>query len=353
MTSELVFDMTSDEILSIHQQVDLQGYNTLAVPVTARWFAAINHQQQLQQALAFAQQQSTQVVVLGGGSNLLLPEQLDALVVHILLHGRKVVAETDTEVLVAIAAGENWHQTVLWCLHRGYHGLENLALIPGSVGAAPIQNIGAYGVELAQCFESLEAVNIATGERVSLNREQCQFGYRDSIFKQQLLDKLVITQVTLRLQRQFIPVLTYPALQQQLADRLPQQLAAEEVVGAVMAIRQSKLPDPQQLPNAGSFFKNPVVTQATYEQLRQRFPQLVAYPQSDGRYKLAAGWLLDKAGWKGKMVNRIAMHQQQALVLTNPDRRSARDIQQFVTEVQTSISARFGVQLEIEPRVYS
>ena len=333
----------------------MQSLNTLAVPSTARWFTEITDESDLLAALNFAAQHRHSVLVLGGGSNVVLSEHFPGLVIKMAITGIRVIAETDTDVYLTIGAGENWHQLVLWCVKKGYYGIENLALIPGTVGAAPIQNIGAYGVELADIFDHLDAIEIASGVKQRFNREECQFGYRDSIFKNQLKDQTVITQVGLRLSKQPCWNLSYPALAKAM-EAYPATLTsvptAQLIADTVIAVRQSKLPDPQKIPNVGSFFTNPLVTVKDYQNLRQRCPQIVSYPQAQTHYKLAAGWLLDNAGWGGKFIGGVGMHNRQALVLINPEKHSGTDIIAFAKLVQADIADRYGVQLEVEPRIY-
>lgn len=338
--------------LDIQEQVSLQTYNTLAVDVTTRWFVAVRTNEQLCSALQFVKTQQCPLLLLGGGSNVVLTDDFSGLTVLIQTQGVHVEQQSDTRVLLSVAAGENWHDTVMYSVKQGWYGLENLALIPGSVGAAPIQNIGAYGVELTQCLEYLEAIDIDTQTLQRFDRDACQFAYRDSIFKHALKDKVVITRVVFTLSTTPVWSLDYPALQQALGGYDKAQLSSEQVAQAVIAIRQSKLPDPALIPNAGSFFKNPIVDIALYQELREQYPQLVAYAVDEGRYKLAAGWLLDNAGWKGRWLNRIAMHDKQALVLTNPHKQSGKALLAFVDTVIDDIQRVYGVQLEIEPRIY-
>jgi UDP-N-acetylmuramate dehydrogenase len=337
----------------IQEDVSLQHYNTLAVDVSTRWFVIIDTIEQLQEALDFVKAKNCPLLVLGGGSNVVLAKDFTGLTLLIKTRDIHIEKETGTQIFLSVAAGENWHDTVMYCVDQGWYGLENLALIPGSVGAAPIQNIGAYGVELTQCFSYLEALDIATGERLSVDNQACQFAYRDSVFKQSLKDKVIITRVVLVLSKTPTWSLNYPALQNALKGYELSALTSQQVAQVVIAIRQSKLPDPKDIPNAGSFFKNPIVDAGCYERLREQYPQLVAYEQSDGRYKLAAGWLLDQAGWKGKWVNDIAMHDQQALVLTNPHRRSGSELLDFTDQVISDIQQKYGIYLEVEPRIYT
>jgi UDP-N-acetylmuramate dehydrogenase len=337
----------------IQENISLQKYNTLAVDASTRWFAAIVSVEQLQEALAFVKAQNCPLLILGGGSNVVLGKDFLGLTILIKTCGMTIEKETHAQVFLSVAAGESWHNTVMYCVDQGWYGLENLALIPGSVGAAPIQNIGAYGVELTQCFSYLEALDIHTGKSIRFDHAACQFAYRDSIFKQSLKDKMIITRVVFVVSKTPVWSLNYPALQHALKDYPLSTLTSQQVAQAVMTIRQSKLPDPQDIPNAGSFFKNPIVDDICHRRLRQKHPQLVAYQQNDGGYKLAAGWLLEQAGWKGKWINEIAMHHQQALVLTNPSRRSGKELLDFTDQVITDVYQKYGIHLEVEPRIYA
>jgi UDP-N-acetylmuramate dehydrogenase len=251
-----------------------------------------------------------------------------------------------------VAAGENWHELVEYSLDNGFYGLENLSLIPGSVGAAPIQNIGAYGVELKDVFAELSALNIQSGLMVTFTNESCQFGYRDSIFKQSLKDQYIITSVTFKLRKVPELNLEYPALRAALIDIPEGEITVEQVSAAVIAIRQSKLPDPVQIPNVGSFFKNPIIPVSQFEHLKSSYPTIVSYPIDAQRVKLAAGWLIDQAGWRGREVNGVKVHRDQALVLTNPGKLEGKLILQLADSVVASVQEKFGVVLEMEPRVY-
>lgn len=331
---------------------NIQKLNTLAVPAVAQYFVSVQSDDELREALAFAKTEQLPLLILGGGSNIVLRADFPGLVIHIKTRGLAVVAENDECVWLKAAAGENWHQLVEYTLDNGYCGLENLSLIPGSVGAAPIQNIGAYGVELKDVFAELTALDIQSGLMVTFTRESCQFGYRDSIFKQSLKDRYVITSITLKLSK--IPTLNlqYPALRAALVDIPESEISPGQVSAAVIAIRQAKLPDPQQIPNVGSFFKNPVIPTEQFASLKQQFPGLVSYPVDDRQVKLAAGWLIDQAGWRGREVDGVKIHPEQALVLTNPGKRDGKLVLQLAGQVVASVQAKFGVVLEMEPRVY-
>lgn len=331
---------------------NLQKHNTLAVPAIADWFVGVSSDQELREALARAGEDSLPFLILGGGSNLVLRDDFHGLVIHLQTKGKTLVEETDDYVLLRVAAGENWHSLVEYTLGQGFYGLENLSLIPGSVGAAPIQNIGAYGVELKDVFAELTAVEIASGIAVTFTRESCLFGYRESIFKQALKDKYVITQVTLKLHKTPKLVLDYPALREALDAENLDEISPQQVSEAIIAIRQSKLPDPRAIPNVGSFFKNPVVTRAQYEQLQQAHPGLVAFPQDEQQVKLAAGWLIEKSGWRGREYAGARVHERQALVITNPQRLSGAAVLALADAVKAEVFCKFGVELEMEPRIY-
>jgi UDP-N-acetylmuramate dehydrogenase len=297
-------------------------------------------------ALALARQRQWPLLVLGGGSNLVLSGDFPGLCLQVALRGISHEILDSQWVCVTAAAGENWHEFVALCLRQGWHGLENLALIPGTVGASPIQNIGAYGVEMGDFLSHLEAIDRQTGERRRFSVRECRLGYRDSLFKRQARDRYVITSVSFRLRRQPKPNLTYRVLAEALAgEGAPTPRA---LFDAVIAIRQQKLPDPRALPNAGSFFKNPVVSLEHYQSLKARFPALSAYPDSGGM-KLAAGWLIDQAGWKGVGEGGAAVHDAQALVLVNRGGATGADVRRIAAAIGDDVFARFGVRLEPEP----
>ncbi len=328
----------------------LQSLNTLGVAVTAARFGTVDSIESLKAGLALAQRENLPWLVLGGGSNLVLTRDYPGLVLHMVWQGRSLIEETATHWRVQANAGESWHALVQWTLVQGWPGLENLALIPGTVGAAPIQNIGAYGLELAGRFEVLEAFDTLSGEQVRLNRADCYFGYRDSIFKRQP-QRYIILNVTLALPKDWQPVVGYRDIAQQLAAHNVGTPTAQQIFDAVVTVRRRKLPDPLQLGNVGSFFKNPVVSARQQQTLLAQHPQLVSYPQADGRYKLAAAWLIDQCGWRGKSLGPARVHDQQALVLVNPGQASGADIMQLARTIQRDVEARFGVMLEPEPLI--
>ena len=326
---------------------DLTAFNTLGLPAFARSFVTLDDMTALP-IIGRLLREHDQACVLGGGSNVVLSRQIDSLIVHIGLRGISPISEVDTGYVISAAAGENWHAFVGHCVQAGFYGLENLALIPGQVGAAPVQNIGAYGLEVAQCLHSVTAWDLSRQESVVLDAAECAFGYRDSRFKHEP-HRWIILSVQFRTSKVWQPRLDYPDLQRhsRLADLAT--LTPRDVYEAVCDIRRSKLPDPAVIGNAGSFFKNPVVAAQEYARLKEKFPGVVAYALPDGSAKLAAGWLIDQAGWKGRRLGRAAVHDRQALVLTNAGGADAEDILQLSRAIQTDVMARYGVALEPEP----
>jgi UDP-N-acetylmuramate dehydrogenase len=288
-------------------------------------------------------------LVLGCGSNILLTSDFPGLVLHMELRGIAIERQDTRATYIRVAAGENWHQLVLWTLAHGFGGLENLSLIPGSVGAAPIQNIGAYGVEVKDCIESVTAFDFETGKVFTLPKNECAFAYRDSVFKHSLHNRAVILDVTLALRRDWQPNARYAELAEELLAREIKAPTAKDISDAVIAIRHRKLPDPAVVGNAGSFFKNPLVPAAQRDALLQRHPQLVSYAQPDGSYKLAAGWLIDQCGWKGRCAGAAGVYEKQALVLVNRGGASGHQIWQLAQDIRADVMSRFGVQLEAEP----
>ncbi len=338
-------------MLDIQSSVPLKSMNTLALPATAEHFCRVDTLDMLREVLAWARGQRLKVMVLGGGSNVILADNIPGLVVAMAIPGIELETQDKDLRLVHVGAGENWHQLVLHSLAKGWFGLENLSLIPGLAGAAPIQNIGAYGVELSELFRSLTALHVNTGEQVILSAEDCQFAYRDSVFKHAGRDQYVITSLTLALSSQPALRLDYPALQQAIEQNNLSEVTPEVVSRIVCDIRRSKLPDPRDIPNVGSFFKNPVISSEQAEQLASDYPQLVTYLQSDGSVKLAAGWLVDQAGWKGVSRGPVGVHPQQALVLTNRG-GTCKQLLALADEIIRSVQNKFAITLELEPRVY-
>ncbi|SDN22530.1 UDP-N-acetylmuramate dehydrogenase [Vreelandella arcis] len=332
--------------MAVQREVDLSHANTLRLPCVAERYAAPRTLNQLQSVLAQANRLGWAVTLLGGGSNVLLPARLSGIVIRPAFAQWWLKAEGN-QLFAHVGAGVNWHRLVMELAAAGLWGTENLALIPGDCGAAPVQNIGAYGVELADVIEAVQVVDRSSGHVRWLNRDACQFGYRDSIFKGALAENVVISQLVLRLSRLPMAKLGYGDL----ASRLPESPTPLAVANAVCAIRREKLPDPEELANAGSFFKNPFVTDQVADELRQQYPDMPCFPQGDGRTKLAAGWLIDQCGLKGFRQGAFAVHQRQALVLVHFGGGNRQGLLALARTVSEKVAARFGVTLTPEPRL--
>lgn len=339
--------------------VPLQAHNTFGIVAKAHRLVRVGSVADAQAVAADPVLSVAPKFVLGGGSNLVLTGDVKPLVLKVEVQGIRLVADTPKAWVVEAGGGEGWHDVVAWTLAHGYPGLENLALIPGTVGASPVQNIGAYGVELQDRFESLDAVDLATGRPFTLNAAQCAFGYRDSVFKHPperagdlgLAGRALITHVRLRLPKPWKPVLGYADLDKKMAETGVTDPSAQQIFEWVCAIRRAKLPDPQVVGNAGSFFKNPTVTPEQCADIIAREPRLVHYPMVDGNIKLAAGWLIDACGWKGKSVGQASVYEKQALVLVNRGGATGGEVMTLAKAIQTSVYERFGIRLEPEPVV--
>ncbi|RJX77679.1 UDP-N-acetylmuramate dehydrogenase [Pseudomonas sp. LS-2] len=337
--------------LQIQSNVSLKPYNTFGVDVRARFFAQAHTDQEVREALAYAAEHKLELLVVGGGSNLLLTGDIHALVLRMASRGIRIIHEDCGAAVVEAEAGEPWHPFVQEMLARGLSGLENLSLIPGTVGAAPMQNIGAYGVELKDIFNSLVALDRHTGELRAFSLEECAFGYRDSVFKHET-GRWLILRVRFNLSFAATLHLEYGPVRQKLEEQGIKSPTPLNVSRAICAIRSEKLPDPAVLGNAGSFFKNPVVSAALAERIKQTHPGLVAYPQPDGQMKLAAGWLIEQAGWKGFREGDAGVHALQSLVLVNYGSASGVELVNLARRIQGDILQRFGVSLEMEPNLY-
>ncbi|MBX3634082.1 MAG: UDP-N-acetylmuramate dehydrogenase [Rubrivivax sp.] len=339
--------------LNVQLRASLREHNSFGLPAVAATLVRLASESDVKRVVDHPEYGRAPKLVLGGGSNLVLTRDVPGVVLKVEIPGRRLVAETDEAWIVEFGAGENWHDAVAWTLQQGWPGLENLALIPGLVGAAPVQNIGAYGVELKDRFESLDAVDLVTGRSVTLDAAACRFGYRDSVFKHDdfggLAGKSVITRVRLRLPRPWQPVLGYLDLERRMAETGNHAPDAQTIFDWVCAIRRAKLPDPAAIGNAGSFFKNPVVTPEQCRDIIGRDPEIVHYTMPDGSCKLAAGWLIDACGWKGKSVGRAGVYEKQALVLVNRGGASGAEVVTLARAIQESVYGRFGIRLEPEP----
>ena len=338
---------------TILEKVSLQSYNSLALPAEAEYFCAVENHSDLLAALAFARSRDMPVTPLGGGSNIVLAGDIPGLVILVNLKGISSRLENGS-AYITFGAGENWHDQVQHCLQQGWYGLENLSLIPGNMGAAAIQNIGAYGVELGDLFVSLTAMDRLSGELVEFDRAGCEFGYRDSLFKNAARDRYIIVDICLGLGLEPQLNIQYPALQALVDQHLATgaEITPELVSTMVCQIRREKLPDPSITPNAGSFFKNPVISQAKALQLAQQYPQMPRYAQANGDSKVPAGWLIEQCGFKGLQRGPVAVHQDQALVLVNLGGASGAQLLALGEEVRTAVLEHFEIALEIEPRIY-
>ena len=332
--------------MEIHQKFNLKEYNTFGIAATAAHFVQIYNEYDLRSALDYANRFNLPVLILGMGSNLLFTKDFNGLVIQIAWRGIEWFEESDQ---VTVSCGENWHDFVIYCLNKRLHGIENLALIPGNVGAAPIQNIGAYGVELSEFIYEVKALDKRTGEIVKFNNERCEFTYRGSFFKGEEGEHFVVTEVTLQLTRNWKPNISYKALQKALTSEKP---SPQQVLNTVCNIRQSKLPDPGTLGNAGSFFKNPIISREKFSSLQEIFANIPVFEIEIGDFvKLPAAWLVEKAGWKGKRHGKAAVSTNHALVLVNPGKASGQDIQALAQEISASVREKFGITLEPEVRL--
>jgi len=342
--------------MDIRENISLKPFNTFGIEVRARRFAAFSTLEELRELLdrceGKEEKGNKRPLLLGGGSNLLFTRDVDGWVLKNDVPGITVTGQRDHKVWVRAGAGEHWHGFVLHCLEQGWSGMENLSLIPGNVGASPMQNIGAYGVELASIFEELEAWDMEDRKLVTFSRSDCAFGYRESYFKRAGRDRFVILNVTYRLDT--VPAFhtEYGAIREELGKMGVTELSARAISEAVIRIRSSKLPDPKRIGNAGSFFKNPEVGLTDYEDLRAAHPELVGYPLPGGRVKLAAGWLIEKAGWKGFRRGDAGCHQRQALVLVNYGQATGGEIWRLSQEIMDDVYRKFGVRLEREVNIY-
>ena len=329
---------------------NLKHFSTFHVSAFARYFINVTDIASLKEALKFATEKELPFMLIGQGSNLLFRENYPGVILEMNVHGKKILTEEDGGVLVKARCGENWHAFVQWCLDNKCYGLENLSLIPGNIGAAPVQNIGAYGVELCEVMESLEALEIATGELKTFSNADCRFSYRSSVFKEELKDQYVIYSVSFRLNRKADVKIEYASLANALKGVQEEKITPELVSKMVCEIRSSKLPSPSKLGNAGSFFWNPVISAEEFSTLQKNFPKIVAYPNGD-KVKLAAAWLIEQAGWKGYRDGDVGVHQDHALVLVNYGLGTGEQLVTLSEQIQTSVQEKFGIYLTPEVRI--
>lgn len=331
------------------EHIDLKSYNTFGISVKCRILYKIRSNFDLHRIL---EEEKGPYFILGGGSNLLLTKDQELIVLKNEIQGIEVLSESEDEILLKVGGGIVWHEFVLWSIEQGYGGVENLSLIPGTVGAAPIQNIGAYGVELEQVFHALIAINLETGQEVTFSKDECAFGYRDSIFKQTLKGQYFIVSVILRLTKNQHQLNTsYGAISNELEKRGINEPTIKDISDVVIDIRQSKLPDPAVIGNSGSFFKNPIIPLVQYEQLIKTFPIMPSYPVDEKQVKIPAGWLIDQAGWKGKRIGDAGSYEKQALVLVNHGEASGKEILDFAFMIIEDVKGKFGIELTPEVNI--
>ena len=340
--------------MTIQSNFSLKKYNTFRIEAKARHFVAVHSVTELETILR--ENLNEIKFILGGGSNMLLTQDIDALVIHIDLKGKKILKEDDDFVWIESMAGENWHELVLWTINQNFGGLENMSLIPGNVGTTPVQNIGAYGTEIKDTFVSCEAMDIATQEMKTFSKEDCHFGYRESIFKNEAKDQFIITSVVFKLTKRNHKInISYGDITAQLAKNNPEVSGLtptlKDVSNAVIAIRQSKLPDPKELGNSGSFFKNPIIPKADFEKIHALHPEMPHYVISETEVKVPAGWLIEKAGFKGKRFGDAGIHKNQALVLVNYGNATGQEILNVSKDIQATILKEFGIAIEAEVNV--
>jgi UDP-N-acetylmuramate dehydrogenase len=333
----------------IKENISLKPYNTFGIDAKARFFISIDSVEKLKTVLSLEQFKSAKKLFIGGGSNLLLLNDFDGLVIKIEISGIDKVTETENGVILKAGAGVIWHEFVMYCVDNRFYGVENLSLIPGTVGAAPMQNIGAYGVEIKDVFESLQALNTSKLEIETFNLEKCRFGYRESIFKHEAKDKYVILNVSFNLQKNGNLNLEYGAIKDTLSQMQISNPTLKEVSEAVISIRKSKLPDPAEIGNSGSFFKNPEIPKTRFEKLKEKYPNAPSYPVNENLVKVPAGWLIEQAGWKGHREGNVGVHARQALVLVNYGGGTGIEIKALAEKIQKSVFEKYGI--EINPEV--
>ena len=335
-------------MLTIQSNVSLKSYNTFGIDVSTRYLVEVDNDQEIQTLFQLPDIQSLPKLILGGDSNLLLTQDFNGLVIKINIKGIETVKEDQNHVWLRVGAGENWHEFVMYCVERGLGGIENLSLIPGTVGAAPMQNIGAYGVEIKDTFDRLEAVDISTGIKRVFTNADCRFGYRDSVFKNEVKGQYIISNVQFRLDKNPVLHLSYGDIQKTLEQMSVKELTIKAISEAVIKIRRSKLPDPAEIGNAGSFFKNPEIPASQYEILKSEYPDIPGYVINEEIVKVPAGWLIEQCGWKGKRFGTIGVHTRQALVLVNYSGGKGLEIKQLSEKIQASVEERFGIYLHTE-----
>lgn len=334
--------------MNIQENISLKKYNTFGIHVNAKRFVSVSYLYELKNIL----KEEQHVFIISGGSNMLLTKDIEELVIHLDIKGISIDHENENSVYLTVNTGENWHEFVLWCISLNYGGLENLSLIPGNVGTCPIQNIGAYGVEVKDTITKVEALEIKTGKLIVFSNKECEFGYRNSIFKNKAKGKYIITSVSFKLTKNNHKLNTsYGAIEQELTSKNITKPSIKNISDAIISIRKSKLPDPKKIGNSGSFFKNPVISSHLFQELKNKFPELPHYVISENSIKIPAGWLIEQSGFKGKRFGNYGVHEKQALVLVNYDNATGKNIYQLAQRIQETIKSKFSINLEIEVNV--
>lgn len=337
--------------MKIEQNVSLKPYNTFGIDAMAKYFSLFSNVEELNEILNSQFSILHSQLILGGGSNILLTKDFDGLVLKNDIKGIEVVKEDEQQIFIKAGAGENWHRFVQFCVKNNYAGIENLSLIPGNVGASPMQNIGAYGVEIKDVFFELEAFHLKEKAIQKFSLQDCGFGYRESVFKNKYKNQFVITTVTYRFNKKPSFNISYGAIRQELEKMAVTELSIQAISQAIINIRSSKLPDPKEIGNAGSFFKNPVVTNRFFEQIKQEHPQIVSFPSGNNHTKIAAGWLIEQCGWKGYRRGDVGCYQKQALVLVNYGSATGKEIFDLSEEIIQSVQKKFNVSLDREVNI--
>ncbi|TVZ55329.1 UDP-N-acetylmuramate dehydrogenase [Lutibacter sp. Hel_I_33_5] len=334
--------------MKIQENISLKKYNTFNIDVNAKRFISINSVYELQQLL----KTEKDIFLISGGSNMLLTNDIKKLVVHLDIKGISIDRENHDDVYLTVNAGENWHEFVLWCVSQNYGGLENLSLIPGNVGTCPIQNIGAYGVEVKDTITRVEAIDIETGKLIEFSNAECNFGYRNSIFKNEVKGKYILTSVSFLLTKKEHQLNTsYGAIETELTSKNIKTPTLKDISDAIISIRKSKLPDPKEIGNSGSFFKNPVISKKHFDKLKEKFPKIPSYTISETEIKVPAGWLIEQSGFKGKRFGEFGVHEKQALVLVNYGNANGKEIFELAEKIQKKIKQNFEIDLEIEVNI--
>jgi len=337
--------------MNIIENYPLLKLNTFGIDVKAKYFTSINTINELIEVTKTNVFKDLELLILGGGSNILLTKDFDGLVILNNIKGKEIIDQNQQSIFLKIGAGENWHELVMYCVDNGWGGIENLSLIPGNTGTAPMQNIGAYGVEIKETFIELEALEISSGKIVKFNNSDCEFGYRESVFKNKMKNQYIILNITLELKKNPVLNINYGDVKAILESQNIKNPAIKEVSNAIIRIRQSKLPDPKKIGNSGSFFKNPLVSLNQLELIKKNYPNVVNYEINENEFKIAAGWLIERAGWKGKKFNNYGIHEKQALVLVNYGLANGMEIFELSEKIILDIKDKFGIKLEREVNI--